>query len=108
MRRHLLSLLLFLLTSFALAFMLGCGPSAGEVEQAIEEANYCSAPEDCVVLYPGCPLGCYAVVNQAEETAVQSMIDDYFDTHGHMCDYDCIAIGEPRCENSRCVVEQIE
>ena len=92
------------------AMLLGCGggPSAGEVEQALEEANYCAAPEDCAVLYPGCPLGCYAVVNEAEAQAVQSLIDDYFDTHGHTCDYDCIAIGDPRCENGRCVVDPLQ
>ena len=101
-----MSLILAFLSCVALT--LGCGPSTGEVERALEEANYCAVTEDCAVLYPGCPLGCYALVNQDEVQAMQSLIDDYFDSHGHTCDYDCIAVGGPRCENGRCVADPIQ
>ena len=51
---------------FALFPLAACGIDAENANQQFEvflqEHQACDAPEDCAVITPGCPLGCYAVV----------------------------------------------
>jgi hypothetical protein len=79
------------------------------VMQAIDEANYCAAADECVVIFPGCHVGCWAVVNVAEEGRIQDLVDSYDDQQnlleGPECLIDCDLHTEPTCDGGECVVE---
>jgi hypothetical protein len=79
------------------------------VEAEFDDANYCESSDECVVLYPGCPLGCWTAVNEAEEDRIADLIDDFFAQQtGAECAYDCAAHKDPRCLDGECVVEAME
>ncbi|MCA9691260.1 MAG: hypothetical protein KC636_16775 [Myxococcales bacterium] len=90
-----------------LGLVLGGCLTQDKVETTIEEANYCDATEDCAVLFPGCPLGCYAYVNKAEVDDVQHEIDVYHTMNGQTCDYDCVETPPVACEAGRCVEDDL-
>jgi hypothetical protein len=92
------------LAGFLAAATVGC-VTERSFERAVEDANYCETAEECVELYPGCPLGCVVLVNEAEEADIQKMIDRYDRQHRDTCIYDCAGLGAIRCENERCVAE---
>ncbi len=86
---------------------LGC-LSEEDVEAAIEDAGYCTESSECVVIYPGCPLGCYAAVNTAEVGAIEKKIEKFHKQQGSECLYDCATHADPFCENGQCIVEADE
>jgi len=86
---------------------VGC-LSEADVTETIEVAGYCSEDSDCVVIYPGCPLGCYAAVNRAEVETVEAKIERYHNQQSNECLYDCAAPTDPWCEAGQCVVEADE
>jgi hypothetical protein len=87
----------------ASTLLLGC-VTESKVNQEIDEANYCAAPEDCVNVGSYCPFGCTILVNAAEEERIESLIEDYYDSHGgEQCMYDCIAVAGFDCQAQRCV-----
>lgn len=92
------------LGGFSVAATLGC-VTERSFERAVDDANYCETPDECVELYPGCPLGCVVLVNEAEADDIQKKIDRYDRQHRDTCVYDCAGLGEIRCENDRCVAD---
>ena len=46
-----------------------------EFSTAVEKANTCSADEECVVVIPGCPLGCGSVVNKDEKEQIEQLAE---------------------------------
>ena len=93
------------------AALLGLGlacVSEARVEEHLEEANYCESAEECVAVYPGCPLGCSAWVNEAEVEEAEALIERYHGQHPERCAYDCIGEGPPRCESGQCVADPLE
>lgn len=84
---------------------VGCVTERG-VEEALEDANYCDTADECVEVFPGCPLGCWAFVNEAELDDIQKKIDRYHDQHRDNCIYDCAGHGPIRCEEGRCVADE--
>ena len=96
-----------LLTLIVLLFSPAC-VSEEQVEREMEDANYCVTAEECVVIYPGCPLGCWSFVNEEEEGRIRDLVESFFDQQvGEQCMYDCAGHGEVRCENDRCVADQL-
>ena len=89
--------------------LFACGRSADDVqaefEDVIAESNSCAEATDCVVIFPGCPLGCAATINAANKATVeakaQELIDDY-ERGGQSCAYGCMQTGSPVCEQQRC------
>ncbi len=95
----------------ALALVAGLGLTFGclteeGVEASIEEAGYCTESSDCVVIYPGCPLGCFAAVNAAEVEDIEAKIERYHRQSSNNCIYDCAPHADPFCENGQCIVEE--
>lgn len=91
----------------SLAFASGC-LTEDSVRAEFDDANYCETAEECVVIYPGCPLGCWAEINEAEVGRINDLVDDYHaQQSGTECLYDCPAHSEPICDNGRCVVESL-
>ena len=93
----------------------GCTPTGEEIQAefdaAVADANHCGADTDCVLVHPGCPLGCYVAVNKDHQAEIaelaEDLIEDY-ESSGQACMYSCMAPGEPRCEQGRCTVDPVE
>jgi hypothetical protein len=89
----------------------GCGRSEEEVQKEFDDfvaaSNACQQPADCVLVSPGCPLGCFVAVSSAKKAEVEEKARDLIDEYqagGQRCDYDCIAPGALLCEAGRCQV----
>ncbi|HET9953825.1 MAG TPA: hypothetical protein VFQ61_04960 [Polyangiaceae bacterium] len=76
-----------------------------EFEEFVSAHNSCVSAEDCVAIYPGCPLGCYRYVNKQYERAAidkaKELVADY-ERWGRSCEYDCVETRPPECEANRC------
>lgn len=95
---------------FALALSCASGCSMEQVdarwEDWVQRHNECELPQDCVLVYPGCPLGCYSAVNAEHEEDAYRVADELvrqwsMGTRG--CAYDCIS-AEVDCVDLRCEV----
>lgn len=97
-------------TLFFLLPLAGClsSDAAGDRwDDWVDEHNSCEAPEDCVVVYPGCPLGCGSAVNADYEDEANDKADDLvsrYEMPGRSCDYDCMADRGADCVDSVCEV----
>jgi hypothetical protein len=92
----------------------GCAPSEEEVMAEFDEflatRVACDAVDDCVLVFPGCPLGCAVGVNRGAagevEQKAEELIADY-ESGGRSCDYECLQL-EPACEAGRCEAVPVE
>ncbi len=86
-----------------------CGNEARtEINQLIEESNFCSTDEDCMLLNGYCPLGCYIPVNIELAEDVRTALDDFRlrqeELCGVECIYRCMTNQSVVCENNNCIV----
>ena len=90
--------------------LMGCAaPSEHEVQAAfhsfVASHNRCERDEDCALMFPGCPLGCYAAVHRSAveeaEQVARGLIADY-EAPGRACFYQCIADCGVRCAENVC------
>ena len=92
-----------------------CGGSLSEEEareefdMAVRQANACRTVDDCVLVMPGCPLGCWAAVSsgaeaQIEETAAELIAEHNSDGTG--CAYRCPASPAIQCVENACALNQ--
>lgn len=94
----------------AAAALASCAPSAQEIQDEFDEvvaqSNACAEASECVLVSPGCPLGCTVAVNRDSEAAVKAkaaeLIQSY-ESSGVSCNYGCIQPGPLACEAGRCV-----
>jgi|GEM_PF-1543996 hypothetical protein len=92
-----------------LALGVGCAPSEQEIRKEFEEFvtrhNACERDEDCTLITPGCPLGCWTPLRKdaADEGArlADELIDDY-ESAGRACEYDCVSACGARCTDKVC------
>lgn len=83
------------------------GEIQAEFDAFVERNNACTQADECVVVYPGCPLGCFVAVNETRADATRdkaSALVDEYESGGQACAYDCMAPGAPRCESGHCRV----
>jgi len=102
----------FYKTVFIIALILSaCAPSAEEIrsdfQEKLAECVSCEKAEECVIIYPGCPLGCHVAVNiefseELNEYA-KSLIADY-ERGGASCNYGCLAPGAVVCTENTCQI----
>ena len=98
-----------LAAAFAAVLLAACGPSEEEIRADfaafVDSANRCEIAADCALVYPGCPLGCYAAVraDRAEEATryAAELISDY-ESGGASCQYDCVEPPRLTCVQLRC------
>jgi hypothetical protein len=76
-----------------------------EFNQAVAASNDCETDADCVLVTPGCPLGCGSAVNIEYETEIRNLAKKLifeWQLGGKGCDYSCpcmIAVcSENKCE----------
>ena len=89
-----------------------CAPSVEEVRREfraeVERSNTCRVDSDCVVMNPGCPLGCHAAVPVSQrarlEEKARELIEDY-DAGGPSCQYECAEAPSVACVDNACMAE---
>ncbi len=89
--------------------MGGCAISSERAEERWDESvdanNSCETADDCVVVYPGCPLGCFTAVSadaEQQATAEAQSIVDAYERGGRSCEYDCLGSLPPTCDAGVC------
>ncbi len=76
----------------------------------VEDHNQCEVVEDCVLVYPGCPLGCYTAVNAEHEDEAARLADDLiarWSMGARDCAYDCTS-AEVDCVEDVCEAIQTD
>jgi len=102
---------LYVVFGSILLLLLSCdvsSPSEEEINDTFEKevaaSNSCATDEQCVIVHPGCPLGCNAAVNIEHQERVKNLaeilIKDYSST-GKSCAYSCIR-SFPVCIIDKC------
>jgi hypothetical protein len=95
--------------ALALLLLGGCAPSAEEIQEEFDaevaRSRACEQVSDCVVISPGCPLGCWVVVSAAAQDRVsrkaRELIEDY-ESGGAACDYGCTEAPAVACLAGAC------
>lgn len=90
---------------------VGCAASEAEVKREFNEFvsdhQACEQDSDCVLIQPGCPLGCSVpIASDAAadaERLARELINDY-ERGGRGCDYGCSAVCGAACSAGSCVV----
>ncbi|MDP6670200.1 MAG: leucine-rich repeat domain-containing protein [archaeon] len=80
-------------------------PELRQINQEIENANYCSVDDDCTMLSAGCPFECLPnYVNKNEVGYLETLVANYQSTH-IQCEYMCIIPTPvmPMCNEGKCV-----
>jgi len=81
-----------------------CDALKQKIIKNINEANYCSIDEDCIIVDFGCPFGCGSYVNRnADVDGMKAEIDLYNSCVGGICEYMCMSPREPKCVNNKCI-----
>ena len=65
----------------------------------------CMVASDCVLVSPGCPLGCTVAVRADRKNDVEAKARDLINQYerwGARCDYECIGAGPITCTAGRC------
>ncbi len=72
---------------------------AKEIQNEINNANYCESDSDCRLVGDKCPFGCFIYVNKREMQRIKAMVDSYQST----CMYACIqCVENAKCINNKC------
>lgn len=97
---------------FFLFAVLGCVTEEGiqeDWDDWVADHNACATADECVAVYPGCPLGCYAAVaSEHEAEAVdhaESLVNRY-ERGGRACAYSCVEPGALACIDGACGFEE--
>ena len=71
----------------------------------VDTYNECTTDNECMVLYPGCPLGCGAAIHTIHEQAVRDAADELMTRYNQQnqpsCAYICMPI-YPICHEGEC------
>lgn len=87
-----------------LPLLFACGMSEEEINDEIDDANYCEVVEDCEEIGTYCPFGCYITVNSAEAKRIKEMVEDYTSKPFRSCDYKCMEWEALECVEGSCEV----
>ncbi len=92
----------------ALLFAACASPTSEEVNEEFDEflstRTACSTVDDCVMIYPGCPLGCATAVNKAFKSEAEDKAEELksdYESGGMTCQYGCVA-ADLACTAGRC------
>ena len=83
-----------------LLLVSACATEAS-ISAALEHANTCEVPEDCVNLGSVCPFGCNLVVNADEADKLRQRLNTYLD-HAESCMQTCEQATAVDCVAFRC------
>lgn len=121
MRNELTTVRLVIALASGLPFLSSLGacspsaPDAAEISTKFDEvlaaATECELPGDCIIVYPGCPLGQFAAVNRTKAVAVdeaaRALLRQYA-REDQACAYQVTETPPPDavCEENKCVLQE--
>lgn len=73
-----------------------------EFESFLADRRSCATAADCVAIYPGCPLGCYAVVATGHAAQASRFSSELIAEHGVQCIYSCLPTPDIACVAATC------
>lgn len=85
-----------------LLLTLSCAPTEAQINAAIEQANHCELPEDCVDAGSVCPFGCDIYVHTDEVDRIRQLLDSWLES-AETCTYRCQPSAGVVCDDFRCV-----
>ena len=93
--------------------LAGCGRSSEEIntewDELLSQASSCMEDSECVLITPGCPFGCAAIVNQSRKEELEAkaieLRDELSSDSGMSCNYSCILPTVFSCTNGLCTSE---
>lgn len=69
----------------------------------VDDHDACEVADDCGLVYPGCPLGCYDTVHVdfvEEAEAEADRLITRWERGGRACDYGCMEAPDPVCSDA--------
>lgn len=75
------------------------------------EHQTCEVDEDCILVYPGCPLPCVDVISSdavTEATQLANELVAKYEKLGRNCQYECAAYGTAYCDGGLCDIAEGE
>lgn len=90
---------------------VSCLRSVDDITQDFNEvvaaSNACTEVSECVLVIPGCPLGCFVAVNSAKKAEVEEkareLVEEYEnEVAGFPCAYTCVAPDPLECVEGHC------
>lgn len=73
--------------------------TAEEILQEINIANYCTTKDDCVLPATKCPLGCFNLVNKAEQADINALVREF----KQVCQQTCGSLKGKECVDGKCI-----
>jgi hypothetical protein len=99
-----------LIIPLAMLGLLGCASEEGvqrRWDAFVAEHSECEFADDCAIVYPGCPLGCFDTVNVEHVEEAEDLADRLirqYESFGRSCDYDCAEAPDPVCDAGSCTL----
>jgi hypothetical protein len=85
----------------------GCQQLDNQIQNNLNQSNYCSQDSDCVSLNLGCQLSCFAFVNKnADSNVIGNLTTAYIDSSCKVCNELCIKPPEQSdliCRGGKCI-----
>lgn len=94
---------------FAMLTLAGCNPS--EIDLQLDYDDFvalhqqCQVSEDCALVVPDCPLGCYFALADGSADDAQAFADElvgYYEAAIGHCENSCPPAPGVACRNQRC------
>ena len=79
-----------------------------EFQAFVSKNQACSADDQCELIMPGCPFGCYAAVSASAKPAVQKKLADLHAQMQPRCAYRCIGPPKVECQKGVCSLREAE
>jgi hypothetical protein len=76
-----------------------------QFEDYVETVNACVSDNECTVIFPDCPLGCFVAVPEARRAEIEAKAQSMLTAFGGgrtVCAYNCAASGPATCTDRRC------
>ncbi len=74
-----------------------------KIQATLRDMGFCVTDVDCAVVFPGCPLGCYAAVNNMQFDAAVRIVTMFHLRCPGRCMYRC-PVAHPECHDGQCVM----
>ena len=78
-------------------------PDKEEIENIIDNYNFCWIESDCVDFNPGCAFDCSMSVNISYKDMASKIVNNYNTLNKSNCKRDCASTVQMACENNKCV-----
>ena len=71
-----------------------------DIKKSVDESNFCTVVEDCVIIGAQCPIGCNIAVNKSKEKEIRGLLQGI----ENPCMYKCWHSKNLDCIKNKCEV----